>query len=370
MKISVITLGMMQPHQGQFYNAQDIGLGRALAAIGNDVDVFNFVPLGSGEDTEDLGDNLRFHQIPTKATGIHSMYKKDFIPQGTEGVVCFSDNQMNFERILNYCKKNGIKCIPYVGVLESNNDNKLKGMLMNMLSDNMKHYKMMTVLAKTPEVMKEMKEQGVNSVILAPVCLDETLLNKDYKSSDVQELKTTLGRLHGRDLSGHVVLFVGRLQEEKHPVEMVDVFADIKKMIHSSQMIMIGKGHLEGSVKAEIGRKGLFDSVTLVERVENSQMWKYYSIADVVVNLNDHEIFGMSILEAMYYGKHVVAVSAPGPDYIIQNKAQGTLCESEEDVAQAVYKPGKEFDSEAAHERVENNFLWNVTARTIMQQLT
>ena len=163
---------------------------------------------------------------------------------------------------------------------------------------------------------------------------------------------------------------MGRLQEEKHPVEMVDVFADIKKMIHSSQLIMIGKGHLEGSVKAEIGRKGLFDSVTLVERVENSQMWKYYSIADVVVNLNDHEIFGMSILEAMYYGKHVVAVSAPGPDYIIQNKAQGTLCESEEDVAQAVYKPGKEFDSEAAHERVENNFLWNVTARTIMQQLT
>ena len=51
-------------------------------------------------------------------------------------------------------------------------------------------------------------------------------------------------------------------------------------------------------------------------------------------------------------------------------KPVGTLRMLKKDVAQAVYKPGKEFDSEAAHERVENNFLWNVTARTIMQQLT
>ena len=372
MKISIVTLGMMQKQQGKFYNAQDIGLGRALANMGNDVDVFNFVPLEamSGENVEELGERLRFHQIPTKATGVHSMYKKDFIPEDTQGVVCFSDNQMNFERILGFCKKRGITCIPYVGVLGSNNDNKLKGMLMNMISDNMKHYRMMTVLAKTPDVMKEMKGQGVNSVVLAPVCLDETLLNKNYAETDINDIKAELGRLHGRDFSGNVVLYVGRLQAEKQPVEMVDVFAEIKKMVHSSQLVMIGSGPLEGAVRAEIGRKGLFECVTLIDRVENSQMWKYYRMADNVINLNEHEIFGMSILEAMYYERRVVAIDSPGPKFIMENDSQGMVCESIDNVAEAVYKPNGKFDGKEAHRRIEENFLWPATAEIIMQQLS
>ena len=357
MKISIVTLAMMKKQQGRFYNAQDIGLGRALADMGNEVDVFNFIsPEDSKEDSgakssgktlpdaesvTQLGERLCLHQIQTKAAGVHSMYKKDFIPQGTQGVICFSDNQMNFGHVLKLCRKRRIPCIPYVGVLASNSGSRIKSMLMNLVSDNMKYYRHMTVLAKTPAVRENLMNQGACSVVLAPVCLDKTMLNQSYADTDVNELKKELGRRHGMDFTGGLVLYVGRLQAEKEPVEMVRVFARIK----------------------------LDKDVALLDRVENSRMWEYYRAADAVVNLNKHEIFGMSILEAMYYERKVVAVRAPGPEFIIKDESMGILCMNADMAAEAVYKKDTGFDQKSAHQRIEDKFLWSATAEIISGEL-
>lgn len=370
MKISIVTLSMMPGNKLKFYNAQDTGLGRALADAGNDVDIFHFVPEGSASDesVEQLSDRLRFHKIPAKSVGVHSIYRRDFIPDGTEGVVCFSDNQINFGRILGFCRKRNIRCLPYVGVLGSNNDSRLKGMLMNMVADNVKYYRNMTVLAKTPKAAEELQARGAASVVVAPVCLDNALLNKDYADTDINSIRAELGAAHGMDFTGKVILYVGRFNQEKQPVEMVDVFGRIRKAIPSSKLVMIGSGPLEAEVKARITGNGLQDCVTVVDRVANNLMWKYYRMADVVVNLNQHEIFGMSILEAMYYERRVAAIRSPGPEFIIQSPLQGTLCDSISGVVDAVCDQHTVFDGKAAHERILNNFLWNVTADIIMRQ--
>lgn len=385
MKISIVTLAMMKKQQGRFYNAQDIGLGRALADMGNEVDVFNFIlpedskeesgAKGSGKTLPDaesvtqLGERLYLHQIQTKAAGVHSMYKKDFIPQGTQGVICFSDNQMNFGHVLKLCRKRRIPCIPYVGVLASNSGSRIKSMLMNLVSDNMKYYRHMTVLAKTPAVRENLMNQGACSVVLAPVCLDKTMLNQSYADTDVDELKKELGRRHGLDFTGGLVLYVGRLQAEKEPVEMVRVFARIKHVKPDCRLIMIGRGELEGEVRAEIKRLGFGEDVVLLDRVENSRMWEYYRAADAVVNLNKHEIFGMSILEAMYYERKVVAVRAPGPEFIIKDESMGILCMNADMAAEAVYKKDTGFDQKSAHQRIEDKFLWSATAEIISGEL-
>ena len=45
-------------------------------------------------------------------------------------------------------------------------------------------------------------------------------------------------------------------------------------------------------------------------------MWEFYSVADYYINLWDREIFGMSILEAIYYLLPTFLISAPGPRVI------------------------------------------------------
>ena len=80
------------------------------------------------------------------------------------------------------------------------------------------------------------------------------------------------------------------------------------------------------------------------------------------MNLNTHEIFGMAILEAMYYENVVVALRAPGPELIIENERTGYLCEDEESLIQRVQTVDKNAIGKFAHKSIEERFIWKKSA--------
>ena len=80
-------------------------------------------------------------------------------------------------------------------------------------------------------------------------------------------------------------------------------------------------------------------------------------------NLNRQEIFGMAILEAMYYGCKVVAWHAPGPDFIIEDGVSGCLVNDDRELINKVFDE-QDF-SQSAHRRICDKFTWESTARTI-----
>jgi 1,2-diacylglycerol 3-alpha-glucosyltransferase len=87
-----------------------------------------------------------------------------------------------------------------------------------------------------------------------------------------------------------------------------------------------------------------------------------------MVNLNTEEIFGMAILEAMYYGCPVIARRAPGPEYIIEDGTDGILCADDEAVAAAVEAPVlPDAISQNARQKIRENFLWDSTASVIIK---
>ena len=97
-------------------------------------------------------------------------------------------------------------------------------------------------------------------------------------------------------------------------------------------------------------------------------------MSDVMVNLNRVEIFGMAILEAMYYGCPVVARRAPGPEYILTSGQDGFLCDDSEQVKSNVeklcntpeYRDGIVHN---AHERIMNDFTWKSTAEIMLKTM-
>ena len=88
-------------------------------------------------------------------------------------------------------------------------------------------------------------------------------------------------------------------------------------------------------------------------------------MSECSVNLNTHEIFGMAILEAMYYENAVIALRAPGPELIIENEVSGYICENEDELLQKALKVDKRTIGAAAHRHVENRFLWERSAEKI-----
>ena len=55
-----------------------------------------------------------------------------------------------------------------------------------------------------------------------------------------------------------------------------------------------------------------------------------------IYHLNTHEIFGMAILEAMYYDNTVIVLKASGSALITENNVSVYICNSEEEVVQKV----------------------------------
>ena len=132
---------------------------------------------------------------------------------------------------------------------------------------------------------------------------------------------------------------------------------------------MIGSGPLKKDVENFIFNRKLDNVILLQEKIPNKDMWRYYVSADCSLNLNRVEIFGMSILEAMYYECPVVAFAAPGPEMIISDKIDGYLFNDVEGIENLVEKAISNGRLSKAKETIETRFMWTKTAEIMLQQV-
>lgn len=98
-------------------------------------------------------------------------------------------------------------------------------------------------------------------------------------------------------------------------------------------------------------------------------MWKYYRIASALVSFSKSEIFGMSILEAMFYELPVYAISAPGPNEIIIHGQTGYLFETPVEMANSIILNTNDSIGKLAHQRVIDKFTWKHWADVIEKNI-
>ena len=344
-----------------FYNSQEAGLARALSRDVERIVVYRFIDEGSREQESSLEghDNITLRFIPSKRAGGNALPDVKKLDSRIDRLICFSDTQLGFPAIYRWCRKNNIDIYPYIGVTKSHSTKGFIRAASDLLSSrNMRLYRRCTCFAKTPSVVRELNERGVKRVTLIPVGLDEELLNRDFQKAD----RNALRREFGYEENDKVLLFIGRLIDEKEPVKLIGLFGEICKRNSACRLLMVGKGPLRAKVDEAIEAAGLKDRVRILEEIQNSEIWKLYRLSDVFVNLNRQEIFGMAILEALYYECRVVAYSAPGPDHILK---EGEIVKSDEEFIEAVLREGNE--PEEKHEK--NALLWQDSADRILREM-
>lgn len=360
-------LGIVVPSIGNFgkkgfYNAQEIGLAKAIEKYFDEVLVYRMMP----KDTKYIKEKIEgsshsiMHFIPASQFGSNGIVDTKHLDDKIDALILFSDTQISVPSIWKWAKKNGIDVYPYIGVVESHSSNFLVKQMMKLLFiRNLRVYKKCTCFVKTPEVENQLREKGVSDTIIAPVGLDTDLVKKDFKKYDREDLKTK----YGFQKNDKVLLFIGRLTEEKQPLEMIELFSKIVELDASYKLLMIGTGELEQDVNRLIKEKGLVNLVKRIPQIPNCDIWELYYLSSAFVNLNKQEIFGMAILEAMYYECKVVAWHAPGPDLILENGVSGFLVNDIEEAIHAILNP--EVVGENAKNRVEDLFTWNCVSEKI-----
>jgi glycosyltransferase involved in cell wall biosynthesis/dTDP-4-amino-4,6-dideoxygalactose transaminase len=129
------------------------------------------------------------------------------------------------------------------------------------------------------------------------------------------QVKTKLG-IDENDL---VIGTVGRLSEEKGHKYLIEAFAKLAKEFPDIRLLIVGDGELRKELEKLSETLGLKEKVTFVGFQED--VAQYYALMDIYVSPSLVEHFPMSILEAMSFGKAVVATDVGGTSKLIKKNA-------------------------------------------------
>lgn len=345
---------------------QDLGLGRAFAELGHQVQIIRF---------ENKGEKIKVENISELVTLVHYRKKTFFneiinitsiLPVEIDLIICFSDTRLTLRSVVNHCKKHNIRFASYIGTITTQNRSPIIRLILSGLNRiNLSIYKKTINFSKTEEVAKQLREKGISDVTIAPVGLDVANLFTGTTNSIRHKIRKSLNI----DRDTHILLFVGRLTTTKDPIDALFILKQYIFYYNNTKLFVIGEGKLRTEMEAFIVQNQLTKNIVWVPTVKNTDMWKYYVSADCLVNTSHVEIFGMSIIEAMYYECPVVAYAAPGPQTIITHQKDGylytDLIYAHEKVKEAIRK-GR---LSSAKEKVQKNFLWSNSANIILENI-
>lgn len=124
-----------------------------------------------------------------------------------------------------------------------------------------------------------------------------------------------------------LVLFVGRLEQEKQPNLVVDLAAAMRSRGDTkTRFMIIGDGTLKEAIAASILKQGLEDRVTLLGF---QHPLIAYQAADLLVMPSLYEGFGLVAAEAMAAGCAVLRSRTGGHADMIEEGETGYVCESD-----------------------------------------
>lgn len=116
-----------------------------------------------------------------------------------------------------------------------------------------------------------------------------------------------------------ILLFVGRIEPVKGLMSVIDALQILKgnhpSLFEKARLLVIGGGKKDEElstnkevirIKGAIEQHGLKDKVFFLGSVEQTQLQKYYSIADVLVVPSLYESFGLVTVEALACGTPVI----------------------------------------------------------------
>lgn len=347
-----------------YYNSQEIGLGRALARKGHEVMIYKGIDPSEKEEKVQVEKNLTIWYLPMKHLGAHGFMDCKYLDPQLKALFCFGDQQIFLPHVYRWCRRRRIPFVAYVGTAHSLDSN-FKSKVMNALfaAGTLRIYKKNPVLAKTSAAKEELRQLGVPHAVIAPVGLDIAVLKKNIPADE----KMRLRKEHGFEADDVILCNVSRLSWEKRPLELIDLFLQVKGK-KKFKLIIVGNGPLEEELNEKIRKNGLEKEVKIYPNVPYEKMWEIYEMSDYYLNMNKGEIFGMAIMEAVYYKTSVAAIRALGPSVTLKDMKGHKLCENDDEMAEWITGPyPSEKDLQESSEKMASTFTWDRCADAFLQ---
>ena len=144
-----------------------------------------------------------------------------------------------------------------------------------------------------------------------------------------------------------VILFVGRLAEEKNIPFLIQVMKRITQKAPNAKLYLVGDGPDKQAYEELVKEEKLENKVFLVGKVAFPEMPYYYNIADLFVTASTTETQGLTVIEAMASSVPVLAIDDEAFRTVVIDDLNGKLFVDQEGLENAIlelYKDRKKLE--------------------------
>lgn len=346
------------------YNLQEIGLLSEFCKKGIDCDLYYYSHKEKEEIIEFTSARLKIHWIKgirLLRSGVYpKLLNRKFLSQ-FDVIICSEYSQIM--TVLLARLHNNVYCYngPYYNLFKLKFMEKIYDRLFVLqLQKNIRMF-----FCKSQLSVNYLKRKGLENSLFVGVGQ-----NTDKFKTSIVPTETTKRIINIID--NNTLLYVGSIDERKNFPFLLKVFQREYKINNKRNLLIIGKGK-KNYINKQLNSldNEVVNKITIIPFIDNNQLKFIYPKAFAFLLPSKLEIFGMVMLEAMYFGVPVVSSYNGGSSALIKNKVNGIVA-GIDDVnrwVEAIQYLDKEDNREDlinnARSTIVSDFSWDSIANTI-----
>ena len=330
MKIGLILSGSPKPSM-EHYNNQEIGLAKALLRFGVETDVFWYAERTRGIEEQKLSGQrtkgVTILEYPGLVLPFEQVFSLSLLKYLVPRLRDYSLIQVYDQTyILSFviallCHIMKVPCVLCQGrygaypelsrrIIQKMYDWTVTRVFLGMID---------LAIGKTRAALEYLHDNG-----LRPSCRSRVI----HMGLDIESFKTPGENADGGrkiDQESIDVLYVGKFEKRRYVTWLIELFKELRAGNEHLRFVMAGDGPENQLCQKLVKKYCLEGNVVLMGEVPQKELPDIYRRSKMVLLPTAYEIYGMVLLEAMYFGVPVIASRQAGPAEIIENGKDGII---------------------------------------------
>lgn len=173
-----------------------------------------------------------------------------------------------------------------------------------------------------------LESKGIHNVHTVGVGIDIEALTDGNR----EEIPFVENILKKQDFE-YLLLYIGKIEPRRNPLFLLKILKEMKKRGFHAGLLLIGGGEEKyvSHFFEQAGQMQIRDRILYQERLEQKYLCQVYPFADVFLLPTIYDIFGMVLLEAMYFSLPVLTTLNGGADMLIEDGVNGFVFDTFEE---------------------------------------
>ena len=341
------------------YNCQEIGMAKGFIDNGVNCDVLFYSQSNSEKYIIYNGSKITiYYRKAKKLFGIHGIF------EDIDSLIARYDflqlNEVTQIQNLIFLRRYHNKVYFYHGPYKNKYDSK-------------KHKAFDFVLNRYINFINDKYKQSVHVFTKSTLAADYTNklgFNSTVIGVGLDTLKLATPMLNS--VNNKKLLYIGKLEERRNILFLINVISKLVTIDGDYHLTIIGSGSEKYTKKVinEIVDKHLDNYISIIPKVEQTSIHRFYDTSQIFLLPTKYEIFGMVMLESLYFGVPVITTLNGGSSVL--NKGI-YICNFEiSEWVDTILKISNEktINREQLHRYIESDYEWKKIVRPILSALS